>query len=132
MSKQLPNTPAEVLHLNASRPLLTGKFICGGTIVLGHLLGKGGFGQVYRAELVRSRTVLAVKVVNRPAIKQTSLQHHLCQEIKIHGKMSDDPSVPSLYHVYEDEDNVYLVMVRYLPLNLLALHPCDILDIGYR
>lgn len=113
MSKQLPKTPVEVLPSNASKPSLTGKFICGGTIVLGHLLGKGGFGQVYKAELVRSRIVLAVKVVSRPAVKQTSLQHHLSQEIKIHGQMSDDPSVPSLFHVYEDEDNVYLVMVRH-------------------
>lgn len=112
MSKPLP-AATDVPPSDASRRSLTGKFICGGTIVLGHLLGKGGFGQVYKAELVRSRTALAVKVVCRPAPKQTTLQRHLTQEIKIHGQMSDDPSVPTLYRVYEDEDNVYLVMVCY-------------------
>jgi len=112
MSKPLPKTPPEASLNNASKPPLTGKFICGGAIILGRLIGRGGFGQVYRAELVRSRAVLAVKVVGRPAATQTALQRHLHQEVKIHGQMSDDPSVPSLYRVYEDEDNVYLVMVR--------------------
>lgn len=91
--------------------ILTGKYVCGGTILLGQLIGKGGFGQVYRAEIVSTLQPVAVKVVNRPTSKQASLHRHLDQEIKIHGLMSDDPAVPSLYRVDEDEDYVYLVMV---------------------
>jgi serine/threonine protein kinase len=113
MSKPLPEAPTDATLGDAPKPSLTGKLICGGSIVLGHLLGKGGFGRVYRAQLVSSRAALAVKVVARPTAKQTALHQHLQQEIKIHGQMSDDPSVPSLYHVHEDEENVYLVMVRY-------------------
>lgn len=94
---------------------LTGRTICDDTIVLGRLLGHGGFGQVYRAEQVRTGRALAVKVVNRPTEKQASFRVHLQREIETQRLMSDDVNVPSLHLVTEDAEYVYLVMVREAP-----------------
>jgi serine/threonine protein kinase len=80
------------------------------TVTLGHRIGQGGSGQVYKA----NGTPFAIKVIDRPA--RARHERQLINEITCLQKMVDDSAVPSLHNVAEDSDFVYLVMVLYIYL----------------
>ena len=89
-------------------PDLTGKII-GSSITLGRHLGHGAFGTVYRGFDTVSGEAYAVKAINRPTNRYMAMK--LEREQRVHSFVSSDPSVVTLRAVYEDESNMYFVMV---------------------
>lgn len=80
------------------------------SIWLAERIAEGGQGQVYRAT-DRAGTDFAVKVLDRP---YNSYNHTtILNEIKIWTAVSDDPLVPTLRRVIEDDSFIYLVSVRF-------------------
>ncbi|KAJ2077581.1 hypothetical protein GGI16_008095, partial [Coemansia sp. S142-1] len=72
-------------------------------------IGRGGFGKVYRAKRRQGGEVVAVKVVDKRALKDNAAELRLAAEVAIHESLSHGGVVP-LYDSFEDERFVYLVM----------------------
>lgn len=75
-------------------------------ILQGDRLGKGSYGHVMRAKCKETGQIRAVKVIKKAKIENTM---RMKREIQI-MKLLDHPNIIKLFHVYEDFDNLYLVM----------------------
>ena len=84
-----------------------------GNYILTKELGKGQFGNVYKAHLVNNtKQIYAVKVILKRKLKQTPILERLFNtEIGIMKKI-DHPNIMRLYEFMETEKNYYLV-IRY-------------------
>lgn len=83
-----------------------------GTIKIKEMLGKGSFGQVYRAqdtEVSEHPRQYAVKVMPR-GDPNTPVAPSKIVEAVCHRVTSDHPNVVTLHHALQDEKFVYLVM----------------------
>ena len=69
-------------------------------------LGKGSFGSVFAARDLRTNSLRAVKIVYKPNVDNIT---RLKREILI-MKSLDHPNIIRLFEVFEDEQNLYLVM----------------------
>jgi serine/threonine protein kinase len=99
-----------LLDAKADKSLLSGQTVPSyPNIIIGEPIGKGGFGQVYRAIDTANGRTLAVKVVDKPTGPR--LQKLLESEIRLQKVMSNDPAVPALHCIGKDSSFVYLVMV---------------------
>lgn len=101
------------MELDLDKTCLIGVKLLSGSITLARCIGKGASGAVYLAHdttITGDKCRVAVKVVNLPRFKR----HHdqLLNEIRFLRRMSDDPSIPTLRHVIEDDHFVFLIMVR--------------------
>lgn len=88
------------------------------SICLAERIAEGGQGQVYRAT-DSAGTDLAVKVLDRPY--NSHLHATILNEIKIWSAVSDDPLVPTLRRVIEDDSFVYLVSVCSSNIGVIAV-----------
>eukprot|EP00095_Tigriopus_kingsejongensis_P006633 snap_masked-scaffold1179_size56971-processed-gene-0.5 protein:Tk06633 transcript:snap_masked-scaffold1179_size56971-processed-gene-0.5-mRNA-1 annotation:"hypothetical protein SINV_03542" len=77
-------------------------------------LGEGGFGTVYqcRAECGGSRMV-AIKRLDKARLNRANLKARVVEEVRVHARL-EHPSILSLYHVFEDEAFINLVL-EYCP-----------------
>lgn len=75
--------------------------------IIGDLLGRGGFGQVYQAQLYGNH--YAIKILDKRAITQAAMTQRVRHEVEIHSHL-DHPSILKLYHWFEDSKHVYLIM----------------------
>ncbi|KAI8916100.1 kinase-like domain-containing protein, partial [Gorgonomyces haynaldii] len=71
------------------------------------VLGKGGFGTVYRAQT--NNTQVAIKLINKQQMKQQNLTRRVANEVEVHWQLRH-PSILELYNYFEDAEYVYLVM----------------------
>uniref|UniRef100_A0A182PVB8 Serine/threonine-protein kinase PLK4 n=1 Tax=Anopheles epiroticus TaxID=199890 RepID=A0A182PVB8_9DIPT len=76
---------------------------------VGEILGKGGFGSVYRARCLISGNLVAIKMINKQAMHASGMASRVRQEVAIHSKLKH-PSILELYTFFEDFNNVYLVL----------------------
>ncbi|KAJ2745580.1 hypothetical protein GGI20_002067 [Coemansia sp. BCRC 34301] len=72
-------------------------------------IGHGGFGKVFRAMRRHGDECVAVKVVDKRALKNSAAELRLATEVAIHESLSHVGVVP-LYDSFEDDRSVYLVM----------------------
>jgi hypothetical protein len=76
---------------------------------LGKKLGSGRFGNVYLAEEKLSRTVFAIKTMNKQKIKEADMVDQVFWEIKLQIYMNH-PNILKLYGFFDDAKNIYLVL----------------------
>ena len=75
------------------------------------LLGSGSFGNVYLVRHNITQEEYAMKVVDKKKLSQSygNSYEQILNEIKIHSKL-DHENIIHLYNVYEDEENIKIIM----------------------
>ncbi|KAH8373522.1 hypothetical protein KR009_012404, partial [Drosophila setifemur] len=74
-----------------------------------HLLGKGGFANVYKARCMHTHQDVAIKMIDKKLIQGTGLSSRVRQEVEIHSRLKH-PSVLQLFTFFQDANYVYLVL----------------------
>lgn len=74
------------------------------------VLGNGATAFVYKVLSKATGKYYALKVLDKEKIVREKLQTRLINEIRIHGLMSGCPLIAELYHSFEDESNVYMLI----------------------
>jgi eukaryotic-like serine/threonine-protein kinase len=80
-----------------------------GRFVIGERLGKGGMGEVYRADDLRLKRTVALKRL-APALRADPIYRHRFQEEAERVSSFADSHVASVYDVVDDRDEMILVM----------------------
>ena len=77
------------------------------------IVGKGGFGKVWKVELIKNKQLLALKEMSKTKIIEKKMLENVFQEKKILSSLYH-PFLVNLYASFQDIDNLYMVM-DYLP-----------------
>ncbi|KAJ2824127.1 hypothetical protein IWW50_003481 [Coemansia erecta] len=77
-------------------------------------IGRGGFGKVYRAQprdtrMYSGRTAVAIKVVDKRALRDSAAEQRLATEVAVHETL-EHTHIVRLLDSFEDDRYVYLVM----------------------
>ncbi|XVF20413.1 hypothetical protein REPUB_Repub11eG0196500 [Reevesia pubescens] len=80
-----------------------------GKYELGRLLGCGAFAKVYHARNVRTGQSVAIKVINKKKLSNTSLMSNIKREISIMSRLNH-PYIVKLYEVLATKTKIYFVM----------------------
>jgi len=75
----------------------------------GKLLGKGGFAKCFEVTNLESKKVLAAKIIQKSSLTKSRARQKLISEIKIH-KSLHHANIVSFEHVFEDQENVYILL----------------------
>ena len=75
----------------------------------GKLLGKGGFAKCYEITNLETKKLQAVKVVSKASLQKSRQRAKILSEIKIHRSLHHE-NVVHLDHVFEDSENVYIIL----------------------
>jgi len=95
------------LTTTQTREFLSGTIA--GRFVIGARLGKGGMGEVYRAEDSKLKRIVALKRL-APHLRADPLYRRRFQEEAQHVSRFSDPHIASVYDVLEDRGEIFLVM----------------------
>ncbi|KAL0489178.1 serine/threonine-protein kinase PLK4 [Acrasis kona] len=72
-------------------------------------IGRGGFAKVYKATSRHTKEVVAIKQIDKEEATKNNHLKHIQQELENHLNM-EHPHIVKLYHFFEDDVNLYLVM----------------------
>jgi len=75
----------------------------------GKMLGKGGFAKCYEIVNLENKKVSAAKIIVKSSLTKTRARQKLISEIKIHKSLRHQYIV-SFEHVFEDQENVYILL----------------------
>ena len=75
----------------------------------GKFLGKGGFAKCYEFTNIESKKIIAAKIVPKATLQKSRQRAKLLSEIKIHRSLNH-PNVVHFEHVFEDGENVYILL----------------------
>ena len=75
----------------------------------GKFLGKGGFAKCYEFTSMDNNKVMAAKIIPKATLKKSRHRQKLLSEIKIHRGLTHS-SVVKFEHVFEDNENVYILL----------------------
>jgi aurora kinase len=81
------------------------------------IIGKGSYGTVWKAKSNHTKQIVAIKILDKDAIKKSGIIHHVRSEVIIHLKMKHE-NIVELYHFFEDSSSIYMVM-EYCKYNML-------------
>ncbi|KAH9605616.1 hypothetical protein KSS87_001028 [Heliosperma pusillum] len=76
---------------------------------IGKPLGKGKFGRVYLAREIKSKFIVAIKVIFKEQIEKYKLHHQLRREMEIQMSLRH-PNVLRLFGWFHDTDRIFLVL----------------------
>ncbi|KAK4483424.1 hypothetical protein RD792_010611 [Penstemon davidsonii] len=76
---------------------------------IGKPLGKGKFGRVYLAREIKSKYIVALKVIFKEQIDKYKLQHQLRREMEIQTSLRH-PNVLRLYGWFHDSDRIFFIL----------------------
>ncbi|CAA0820808.1 Serine/threonine-protein kinase Aurora-3 [Striga hermonthica] len=76
---------------------------------VGKPLGKGKFGRVYLAREVKSKFIVALKVIFKEQIEKYRLHHQLRREMEIQTSLRH-PNVLRLYGWFHDDERIFLIL----------------------
>eukprot|EP01083_Nonionella_stella_P277696 944116_1 len=76
---------------------------------IGELLGKGAFSYVNKATHKPDRKSVAIKIIDKNQMRAQGLLSRIISEVEIHSQLRH-PHIAELYHCFEDEESVYLVV----------------------
>lgn len=76
---------------------------------IGKPLGKGKFGRVYLAREIKSKYIVALKVIFKQQIEKYRLSHQLKREMEIQMSLNH-PNVLRLYGWFHDDDRICLIL----------------------
>ncbi|XP_011637322.1 serine/threonine-protein kinase PLK4 [Pogonomyrmex barbatus] len=74
-----------------------------------NLLGKGGYGSVYRARCLRSGMEVAIKMIDKKMMQAAGMMDRVRQEVGIHTRLKH-PAILEVYTCFENTNYVYLVL----------------------
>ena len=75
----------------------------------GKFLGKGGFAKCYECTNLETKKICAAKIVPKATLQKSRQRAKLLSEIKIHRSLNH-PNVVHFEHVFEDGENVYILL----------------------
>jgi polo-like kinase 1 len=75
----------------------------------GKMLGKGGFAKCYEFVNLENKKLSAAKIIQKNTLVKNRAKQKLMSEIKIHRSLHQ-PNVVQFEHVFEDQDNVYILL----------------------
>ncbi|KAJ9680898.1 hypothetical protein PVL29_020029 [Vitis rotundifolia] len=76
---------------------------------IGKPLGRGKFGRVYLAREIKSKYVVALKVIFKAQIEKYRLHHQLKREMEIQTSLCH-PNVLRLYGWFHDSERIFLIL----------------------
>ncbi|KAL6569413.1 Serine/threonine-protein kinase Aurora-3 [Orobanche minor] len=76
---------------------------------IGKPLGKGKFGRVYLAREIKSKYIVALKVIFKEQIEKYRLHHQLRREMEIQTSLRH-PNVLRLYGWFHDAERIFLIL----------------------
>ncbi|XP_028754888.1 serine/threonine-protein kinase Aurora-3-like [Neltuma alba] len=76
---------------------------------IGKPLGKGKFGRVYVAREVKSKYIVALKVIFKEQIEKYRIHHQLRREMEIQTSLQH-PNILRLYGWFHDAERVFLIL----------------------
>lgn len=76
---------------------------------IGRPLGKGKFGNVYLARERRSKYIVALKVLFKTQLENSSVEHQLRREVEIQSHLRH-PNILRMYGYFYDETKVFLIL----------------------
>ncbi|KAI7988757.1 Serine/threonine-protein kinase Aurora-3 [Camellia lanceoleosa] len=98
---------------------------------IGKPLGKGKFGRIYLARELKSKCIVALKVIFKELIKKYRLHYQLRREMEIQTSLRH-PNALRLYGWFHDDERIYMIL-EYAPLRLVqALAYCHEKDVIHR
>lgn len=78
---------------------------------LGQVLGRGSFAKVYRAQSLVNDSSVAIKVIEKPAKSDPTMENLLVREVAAMRKLNDrHPNILNLHEVMATKSKIYLVM----------------------
>jgi aurora kinase len=76
---------------------------------IGKPLGRGKFGRVYVAREVKSKYIVALKVIFKEQIDKYNIHHQLKREMDIQTSLSH-PNILRLYGWFHDDQRVFMIL----------------------
>ncbi|XVF73363.1 hypothetical protein PTKIN_Ptkin12aG0195700 [Pterospermum kingtungense] len=76
---------------------------------IGKPLGKGKFGRVYLAREVKSKYIVALKVIFKEQIEKYKIHHQLRREMEIQTSLRH-PNILRLYGWFHDSERIFLIL----------------------
>eukprot|EP01095_Lingulamoeba_sp_RSL-Kostka_P015770 TRINITY_DN737_c1_g4_i2.p1 TRINITY_DN737_c1_g4~~TRINITY_DN737_c1_g4_i2.p1 ORF type:complete len:541 (-),score=176.73 TRINITY_DN737_c1_g4_i2:122-1744(-) len=80
---------------------------------IGNEIGKGNFGQVFKARERNSKFIVALKVMGKKLIKENELEKQIRREIEIHSHLKHK-NILNLYGYFYDKTRIFLIL-EYAP-----------------
>jgi serine/threonine protein kinase len=74
------------------------------------MLGKGSFGKVYMASQVLTNRVVAIKCLDKKAVKEESRKNKILHELLMFKSLADHSNVVQIYEVFENKKYFFFVM----------------------
>ena len=74
-----------------------------------YVIGRGGFGRVWRVELNRTHTLFAMKEMSKARVLSKKSVNSVLNERKLLGSLKHE-FIVNMQYAFQDKDNLYLVM----------------------